>query len=271
MSRYSRYSQSFGTGCSASPVVQKLIIINVIMFLATSASPRLVFYLGLLPFAVTYGHWYWQFLTYMFLHGGFFHILFNMYALLLFGSEVEGAMGSKSFLRFYMTCGIGAGIITYLFGINVRIPTIGASGAIFGILVAYGMMFPNRVILAFFIIPMKAWQFVIFFGLIELFASVSSAVGRTSGGGIAHNAHLGGLAIGFIYIRYGARLRYYWRGITRGWRESRRESNIQREVDVQEYIRREIDPILDKISKHGMDSLSRKEKKKLRDARDHLR
>jgi membrane associated rhomboid family serine protease len=113
-------------------VVQKLVIINVIMFLITAAAPRMVLYLGLLPVAVTRLHWYWQFVTYMFMHGGFYHILFNMYALFLFGSEVEGAMGSRPFLRFYMVTGIGAGIVTYLFGMNVRIPTVGASGAIWG-------------------------------------------------------------------------------------------------------------------------------------------
>lgn len=269
MSRYYMRSSGYGAGCSAPPVVKKLIIINIIFFLVTMAAPRLIIYLGLLPFAVTHGHWYWQFFTYMFLHGGFWHILFNMYALWLFGSEVEGALGSNSFLRFYMVTGIGAGVITYLFDVHGRIPTVGASGAIFGILVAYAMMFPNRIILAFFIIPMRAWQFVVLFGILELFASVSSYAGR--GGGIAHNAHLGGLGIGFLYIRYGDRLRYYWRGFRRSWREAQQRRETERERNADEYMRREIDPILDKISKHGMDSLTREEKRKLKNAREHLR
>ncbi len=268
MSRYYMRSSDYGMGCSPTPIVKKLLIINIVVFLITYALPRSVLYLGLLPFAVTHGHWYWQFLTYMFLHGDFMHILFNMYALLLFGSQVEGALGSRSFLRFYLVTGIGAGVITYLFDIDARIPTIGASGAIFGILVAYGMMFPNRIILAFFIIPMKAWQFVIVFGFIELMASISSG---GTGGGIAHNAHLGGLGIGFLYIRYGERVKYYWRGIRRGWQGSQRHHEAQRETESQDYIRREIDPILDKISKSGIHSLTRKEKKKLKDARDRLR
>lgn len=267
MSRYYMYQTGYGAGFTP-PVVKKLIIINIVMFLATFASSRLVFYLGLLPYAITTAHWYWQFLTYMFLHGGFFHILFNMYALWLFGSEVERSLGSNSFLRFYLVTGIGAGIITYLLGMNVRVPTVGASGAIFGILVAYAMMFPNRIILAFFIIPMRAWQFVVLFGIIELFSSISSG---GMGGGIAHNAHLGGLGIGFLYIRYGERLRRYWRSSNRSWFQSGRRNRIHREMDAREYIRREIDPILDKIARSGMNSLSRKEKKKLKDARNHLR
>lgn len=264
-----RYRMSFGgSGMGLMPpVVKKLIIINIIFFLASSLFPKLIYYLGLLPAAVTYGHWYWQFLTYMFLHGDFFHILFNMYALWLFGGEVERTLGSNAFLRFYLTTGIGAGIVTYLLGMYVRIPTVGASGAIFGILVAYGMMFPKRIILAFFIIPMRAWQFVVFFGLIELFASISSG----GGGGIAHNAHLGGLGIGFIYIRYGERINYYWRGIKRSFRGDRSRNSSHRDKSSDDYIRREIDPILDKISRYGMHSLTRKEKKKLKDARDRLR
>jgi hypothetical protein len=134
--------------------------------------------------------------------------------------------------------------------------------------VAYAMMFPNRIILAFFIIPMRAWQFVVLFGFIELFSAVSSG---GTGGGIAYNAHLGGLGIGFLYMRYGERVRYYWREIRRSRRYARRQRDVQREMDSQEYIRREIDPILDKISRQGMDSLTRKEKKKLRDARNRLR
>jgi membrane associated rhomboid family serine protease len=204
----------------------------------------------------------------MFMHGGFFHILFNMYALWLFGGEVERSMGSKPFLRFYLVTGIGAGIITYLFNIEARMPTVGASGAIFGILVAYAMMFPRNIILAFFIIPMRAWQFVIIFGLFELIASVSSG---GSGGGIAYNAHLGGMAIGFLYIYFGRTVKYYWNGFMGQSDSDRRRKRIHSVVDTEEYIRNEIDPILDKISKYGMNSLTRKEKKKLRDAKDRLR
>lgn len=267
MSRYYMRSSDYGMGCSPTPIVKKLLIINIVAFLITYYLPSLKVYLGLIPPYVTNKYWYWQFFTYMFLHHDFMHILFNMYALLLFGSEVEGALGSRSFLRFYLVTGVGAGIITYLFGINARVFVTGASGAIFGILVAYAMMFPNRIILAFFIIPMRAWQFVIIFGLITLMASISG--GR--GGGIAHNAHLGGLGIGFLYMRYGERVKYYWRGMKQGWQDSQQRHEARRETESQEYIRREIDPILDKISRSGIHSLTRKEKKKLKDARDRLR
>ena len=150
----------------------------------------------------------WQLVTYMFLHGSLGHIFFNLFALWMFGTAIENTIGTRRFVQYYFLTGIGAGIIQLLVNINVDpvimrgalyfIPTVGASGAVFGILLAFGMMFPNREIFFIFIpFPIKAKYFVIFYGAFELFMGVSSL--ET---GIAHFAHLGGMIVGFILIRY---------------------------------------------------------------------
>jgi membrane associated rhomboid family serine protease len=138
----------------------------------------------------------WQLITYLFMHGGFFHLFLNMLALWMFGMELENIWGSRKFLMYYMMCGIGAGLSNMFLApifISVLAPTIGASGAIYGVLVAFGMMFPNRPIYIYFLFPIKAKYFVTFYMLIELLSVGSNT-------GIAHLAHLGGGVIGFLYI-----------------------------------------------------------------------
>jgi len=139
----------------------------------------------------------WQLITYMFLHGGFFHLLLNMFALWMFGVELENSWGQKKFLMYYMICGVGAGLcnilIAPLFG-PVG-PTVGASGAIYGILVAFGYLFPNRNIYIYGLIPVKAKYLVIMYMLLALFSASGGA-----NDGVAHFAHLGGGLIGLIYL-----------------------------------------------------------------------
>jgi membrane associated rhomboid family serine protease len=139
----------------------------------------------------------WQIITYMFMHGGFTHLLFNMLALWMFGIELENLWGTKKFITFYTVCGVGAALsnlfIAPLF--SIPYPSVGASGAIFGILVAFGFLFPDRMIFLYFFVPMKAKYFVFLYMGIELFATVTS-----SQSGIAHAAHLGGGIVGFIYL-----------------------------------------------------------------------
>lgn len=139
----------------------------------------------------------WQLVTYMFLHGGFFHLLLNMLALWMFGAELENMWGQKRFLTYYMICGIGAGLCNLLIAplFTTVGPTVGASGAIYGILVAFGYLFPNRSIFIYGIIPVKAKYLVIIYMLVELFA-----VAGGTNSGIAHFAHLGGGVIGLIYM-----------------------------------------------------------------------
>jgi membrane associated rhomboid family serine protease len=147
----------------------------------------------------------WQLLTYGFLHDGIAHIAFNMFALWMFGRELELLMGPQRFLTYYLTCVAGAGVVQLIVAKmqGGMYPTIGASGGVFGILLAFGMAFPNRMILLMFPpIPMKAKYMVVLFGLFELFVGVSGAVP-----GVAHFAHLGGMLFGFLLLQYWARRR----------------------------------------------------------------
>jgi membrane associated rhomboid family serine protease len=138
----------------------------------------------------------WQLVTYMFLHADLSHIFFNLFALWIFGQAIENLWGTKRFLMYYFLTGIGAAIIHMLVG-GYFTYTIGASGAVFGILLAFGMMFPNQyIILLFPPIPIKAKYFVGIYGAIELFSGLSRA-----DSGVAHFAHLGGLIVGFILIK----------------------------------------------------------------------
>ncbi len=225
------------------PVVKNLLIINILLFLATLALSRVGIdlnkYLALYyPASKQFG--IWQLVSYMFMHGGWMHILFNMFALWMFGNVLENVWGPKRFLNFYLIAGIGAGLtqilVAYIrlqshnlslspdqmemvynegyqvlmsgrnysepsmgfYNIILNIPTIGASGAIFGILLAFGMMFPNSLIYVYFAIPIKAKYFVMIYGAIELFSGISNRAGDN----VAHFAHLGGMAFGYLVILY---------------------------------------------------------------------
>ena len=211
---------------SIPPVTKNLIIINLLFWLAEIVLPRvgidLVKYLGLHYFAASDFNAV-QLVTYMFMHdlGSFGHVFFNMFSVFMFGRTLEMVWGSKRFLIYYLTTGIGAGLVqevTWFFSLKDAIDativqagwettrallhnviTIGASGAVFGILLAFGMLFPNAELFIMFIpIPVKAKYFVIFYGIVELFLGV----GNFSGDNIAHFAHLGGMLFGFFLIKY---------------------------------------------------------------------
>ncbi|MCQ2294958.1 MAG: rhomboid family intramembrane serine protease [Bacteroidales bacterium] len=180
------------------PVVKNLLIINVICYLATmvleSRGYLMITNLCALN-AIPTGRFYiWQPITYMFMHANFEHIFFNMFALWMFGKEIENYWGSRRFLVYYMVCGVGAAIC------NLLVPgwhlTVGASGAVYGLLLAFGMMFPNDYINLYFIIPIKAKWFVVGYAAIELFS------GLTRMDGVAHFAHLGGMLFGLLLILY---------------------------------------------------------------------
>lgn len=182
------------------PIVKNLIIINVLVFVATSLLDRymLTLRLAMWPVASPLFQPY-QIVTHMFTHGGFSHILFNMFSLWMFGKILENLWGGKRFLLFYLISGIGAAIahlaVQYLMGGNG--PAVGASGAVMGILVAFGYLFPNTELFILFIpFPVKAKWVVIGYIAIDLF----SGVARFSGDNIAHFAHLGGALTGFILV-----------------------------------------------------------------------
>ncbi len=167
---------------------------------------------GLRPWDVTHRLFVWQLVTYLFLHAGFFHILFNMYALWIFGADLERQWGERRFLFYYFLTGIGAGLVDVLFHPSWPIPTVGCSGAVYGLLLAYGVLFPERLIFYALIIPMKAKWFVVLMGVIEFVSSLA-----TPGSGVSHIAHLGGMLFGYLYLRggglpYRLQLRYHeWR------------------------------------------------------------
>jgi membrane associated rhomboid family serine protease len=198
---YYRYRFSFGQGLT--PSIKKLMIIMGVVFLLQELVSRMmVVYLGLVPGLVWHEFYLWQLFTYIFLHGDLSHILFNLLALWMFGGELENLWGSKRFLFYFFFCGIGAGIITVLSTIFLTpgyqlVPIIGASGAIYGILLAFGWLFPDRQIYIYFLLPIRAKYFVIIFGLLE-FVYFS----RSGGGGISHVTHLGGLLFGLVYMAY---------------------------------------------------------------------
>jgi membrane associated rhomboid family serine protease len=199
-------SFSFGPG-PVSTTLKALIAANVVMFLVTTFAQSVIPYLGLVPAFVLRRFWVWQVATYMFLHGGIFHIVFNMLALWMFGAELERRWGTRYFLKFYFVTGIGAGALTVLFS---TLPfafaqqvqhsiVIGASGAIYGLLLAYGLYFPDRPIYMYFVFPIPAKVFVAIMGAIAFFSSLSEA------GGTANATHLGGLIVGYLFLK-GARM-----------------------------------------------------------------
>jgi membrane associated rhomboid family serine protease len=193
---------SFGPG-PLSPAIKALIATNVVLFLAAYVISDLITLFGLRPADVVLRGRIWQVVTYMFLHGNIGHILFNMLALWMFGTELERLWGTRTFLRYYGVVGVAAAISTIL--VSSMLPfaartfyttTIGASGAIYGLLLAYGLLFPNRPILLYFVFPIPAKYFVMILGAIALLMSVSD-----SGGGVAHITHLGGLVAGYLFLR----------------------------------------------------------------------
>lgn len=195
-------SYSFGPG-PITPAVRALIALNVVGYLAPLVVPSLTVWLGLVPALVVERWWVWQPATYMFLHGGLFHLLFNMLALWMFGVDLERLWGTRFFTRFYFVAGIGAALTTLVmsllpFGFAEALyasVTVGASGAIYGLLVAFAMMYPHRPIYLYMLFPIPARVFVLIIGAISFLSSVGEPRG-----GVAHATHLGGLIVGYLYL-----------------------------------------------------------------------
>lgn len=200
-----------------TPCVKMLIIVNLVcwfflvsivqrFFIKTDAIYHL---LGFVPSAVSNSFFIWQFFTYMFLHSsGLFHILFNMMVLWMFGSELEQLWRKKFFLTYYLVCGVGSALV-YFIGVTVYsvfgghsavmdIPVVGASGAVFGLLLAYGLIFGDRLVLFMFVFPMKARTFTILIAAVELLTMLNSGFGSP----VANLAHLGGLLSGFLFLNF---------------------------------------------------------------------
>ncbi|MCW8804073.1 MAG: rhomboid family intramembrane serine protease [Ignavibacteriaceae bacterium] len=280
------------------PVIKNLLIINVaVFFLQMLASNLMVggrplglvlnMWFALNPIGDGYNFQIWQLITYQFMHAGFTHIFFNMFILWMFGMEVENIWGSKRFLYFYLICGIAAGLAQLFISPLFSSPaiTIGASGAIFGVMIAFGMLFPDRYIFLYFLIPIKAKYLIGFLFVLEIFW-----IGD-AGSNVAHLAHLGGAIAGFLFImldksidvplkrmlnisnyRRGNTFNNPFSGLSDKFRkrsgnvEDANYYDINQKKKGEEITQKEIDEILDKISQSGYQNLSEREKRILFEA-----
>jgi membrane associated rhomboid family serine protease len=277
---YSRYNTQFLRPRMFGGAVRNIIIANVAVFLIMflfQAQRFFLYYFGLVPrFVLTRG-FIWQLFTYMFVHGGFGHIFWNMFVLWMFGSEIESHWGKKEFYKYYFITGVGSGIITLLFSLNSSIPVVGASGAIYAVLAAFAIMFPNRQIYFYFLIPIKAKYFVLIIGVITFFSSFTQGTSQ-----ISHLTHLGGLLIGYLYLRQGrafssirfqlprfnfpkirfSGLKNPFKKIIRKVDKSSRPHQ-DRHYEADKTMREELDRLLDKVNRTGYESLSEEERKNL--------
>ena len=291
----------FGGFSFFPPVIKWLLVANTAVFLLLGFGGKLFtfnempiayffnYYFGLMPWG--YGFYPWQLITYQFMHANLMHLVYNMFALWMFGMEVEHVWGSRRFLLFYLTCGVFAGLSQLVFAPLLEptsvispggygIPTVGASGAVFAVLVAFAMLFPDRYIFLYFLIPIKAKYFIIVMIALGIYSIGDQSM-------VANLAHLGGAAAGFVYVFYTSR-RYPFQGaIDRiGWwinaRRYRRSEQVEdvrdaKVFDITEAPKTEeqlnqmkIDEILDKISRGGYQSLSEEEKRILFEASKKL-
>lgn len=267
---------SFGFGPGLTPTVKALLAVNITVFLlqsllaASGAGAWFDTTFGLMP-AKVFGQLHlWQPVSYMFLHVTFFHILFNMFVLWMFGSELEALWGRREFLRYYLITGVGAGL-TYMLLMPLLDPStrynvlMGASGAVYGLLAAFALLYPDRRIMLYFLVPIPVRIFVI--GLI-----VIETISMWSSDNIGHLAHLGGMGVGYLYLRGGRRR---LDALLRSRRKRKASSRFR--VVGDKPPRRpgngagadEVDRILEKISREGLDSLTPDEREILRRASRH--
>ncbi len=283
----------FGGFSFFPPMIRMLMVVNGLMFLTVEVLGRFTidgyplsqffhYYLGLMP--VGYGFYPWQLVTYQFMHAGLMHLVFNMFGLWMFGMEIEHIWGSRKFLSYYLICGVVAGLFQLALAPILEpsqgiAPTVGASGAIYGVLIAFGMLFPDRYIYLYFLVPVKAKYFIA--GLILLGVL---AVGDA--GNVANLAHLGGALAGYFYILYDQRRVPFARFFEQTrWKMRQRSAGGDPEevveakfFDIRTGRKKEepptaqqrIDEILDKISRSGYQNLTEDEKKILFEASKKL-
>ena len=257
------YQSNFSRGDYFGPrlftdAIKLLVSINFLVFLLQelSGQERILFQLfGIVPRNTWSQLMIWQPFTYLFFHGGIWHVLINMFVLWMFGSELETVWGKKDFLKYYFFTGIGSGIITLLFSFNSLIPVVGASGAVYGILLAYGIIFPNRYVYLYFLIPVKVKYFVIVIGMIAFFSSIGSV-----SSGVSHLTHLSGMLLGLGYMKFNFRLDMLKRIFVKQ-KDELRHRIIKNKRRRDEDLRLEVDQLLDRINEVGYNGLSDKQKK----------
>ena len=252
--------------------IKILISINFVIYVLQSlAGKEDIFFrlFGLVPNVFISELMLWQPFTYMFFHAPYYssvgisHILLNMLGLWVFGRELEQAWGKSKFLKYYFLTGIGSGLITYLFQINSDNPVIGASGAVYGILLAYGISFPNRMLYIWGLIPVRSIWLVVIMGSVAFFG----LLGRADG--ISHVTHISGMLIGYILLKK----KWQLSDIIFAMRKKTVEFQVQRKEDralKKKYINRDIDIILEKIKEVGFSGLSNEEQSKLYEASKSL-
>jgi membrane associated rhomboid family serine protease len=269
-------------GGPITPGVKLIMIINGVVFIiqkfADIIMPANIYFMEY-TFGISYHGLFsdlmiWQPFTYMFLHGSWIHIIFNLIGLWMFAGELEIAWGRKKFIRYYIFSGIGAGLfiswmnyIAYTYYGSTAV-TIGASGAIYAILLAYAMLWPNREVLLYFLLPIKIKYLVLIFGIMEFFGTLSSAAG--TGGNISHIGHLGGIITGFFLVKFMTESKSqtnksssFFERLSKKYRLSNKKNVIDSRIEAKSII----DTLLEKIAKEGMNSLSPEEKKSLEWAR----
>jgi len=239
--------------------IKILVSVNFgIFLLQTIARTEGMFFplFGLVPKLVWSEFMLWQPFTYLFFHGSIWHVLINMFVLWMFGSELERLWGKKHFLKFYFVTGVGAGLVTMIIGLNSMTPIVGASGAVYGVLLAYGLTYPNRTVYLYGIIPIKSLWFVIGIGVIAFMSSFDNV------SQISHLTHLSGMVIGYLMLKRPVRFNDLWFTIRKRTLEYKIKHEEKKVTQHQE-IEREIDSILDKINREGFDSLTSEEHDRL--------
>ncbi|MBZ5498239.1 MAG: rhomboid family intramembrane serine protease [Acidobacteriia bacterium] len=239
MPYYSYNSPSVSFGGPITKSIRTLIAINVLVFVLqwltrAAGSSFIEAYFGLIPWRITHEFMIWQFVSYMFLHDThqLMHIFINMLTLYMFGNDLERAWGSKRFLTYYFVTGIGAGFCSFLLGVNSPTATIGASGAIYGLLLAYGLLYPNRLVYLYFLFPIKVKWFVLFMGGLAFLFSVTG-----SEQGVSNIAHLGGILVGLVFLKGGA-----WIQRFQLYHAHRKREELKRQFEVYYgEVRRKID------------------------------
>jgi len=256
-----------------TPWVKRLLIANTVVFALTYVIGQgFVFeWFSFQPTKILFRPW--SPFTYMFLHGGFGHLFMNMLGLFFFGPQLESKWGSSEFIRYYLVCGFGGAALSFLFLLFVSNPIVGASAAVYGVLLGFAMTWPNAPIYVWGIFPIKAKFLVGFFVVVSFINTFGGA-----GGGVAHFAHLGGFAAGFLYLKTDWRASQAIQGIGKAARarrfaivprEEREEqeaaaSDLSREAEATEKTTLDaVDRVLDKISAEGMASLTEQEKQLL--------
>jgi membrane associated rhomboid family serine protease len=288
--RYYVRRPAFGPAWSATIV---LLVVNVVAFILQNVlytffpGFRTDAYLALSVDGLRHG-FAWQLLTYQFMHGGWLHLLLNCWAIYVFGREIEVTLGWKPFLTLYFSSGIIGGLFQALAGVLLRgafaAPVVGASAGVFGLVSAFSVLYPERslTLLLFFIIPvsMRAKYLLLFSALLTVFGIIFPK------DNIAHAAHLGGMLTGIVFVRYAMHWHWRWPRVPRirsqpirplvkvpgrssaAW--GQKQGGVEEDLPADEFLSKAVDPILDKISAHGIQSLTERERRILETAREKM-